>query len=106
LWDLRAGKELRRFEKDTTRVFAAAFSPDGRNCLAAAGNVLWLWDLETGEALQRTRVGGGTVALPIGSFQRQIGRRTLVACAPIQMQTIDRTAKSERQSFGSSQDSC
>ena len=58
LWDLEAGREIRRFEGHVTYVRALAFTPDGRSALAGSQSLpsneigdLVLWDLETGDAV-------------------------------------------------------
>ena len=68
IWDLKTAAKLReivvaangRFgDKDRETVIAqggvvaAALSPDGRRALFASGNSIFLWDLDTGEELNR-----------------------------------------------------
>jgi WD40 repeat protein len=58
VWDLAAGKELRRFGRNanatTSRV--VAFSPDGKLLAAVGGEgVVHLWDIPTGKELRRLR---------------------------------------------------
>jgi WD40 repeat protein len=49
LWDLGAGRELRRFVGHTDRVLCVAVSPDGRFALSGGcDGTLRLWDLERG----------------------------------------------------------
>src|SRR5207247_9691666 len=56
LWDLEAGKEVRRFEGHEGKVRAVAFSADGKQ--AASGCVLGdanlrVWDVETGKEVSK-----------------------------------------------------
>jgi WD40 repeat protein/tetratricopeptide (TPR) repeat protein len=63
LWDLKLGKELRRLEGHKSKVWAAAFSPDGSQAVTGSGRDIWerpnsaidhsvrLWDLKTGTSL-------------------------------------------------------
>ena len=54
LWDIRTGKEVRRFEERTHLITSIGVSPDGRY-LRSSGvdRTVRLWDLETGKELQR-----------------------------------------------------
>jgi WD40 repeat protein len=53
LWDVRSGKELRRFQEKGT-VDAVAFSADGRRALSGGTDrVVCLWDVETGKEIRR-----------------------------------------------------
>lgn len=53
-WDLRTGEEIRRFEGHTHTIHGLAFGPNGRTAATASWDgSLVLWDLETGEILQR-----------------------------------------------------
>ena len=52
LWDLAAGREIRRFEGHSGDVHSVAFSPNGKTALLGSGvRTLRLWDLERGEEL-------------------------------------------------------
>lgn len=54
LWDIRSGRQVRRFTGHTRLVNAVAFSPDGRRALSAAwDNSARLWDVSTGTELLR-----------------------------------------------------
>lgn len=55
LWDIETGREIRRFEEDLGWILGIAYSPDGRQAVAAydQARVLILWDLETGEEIRR-----------------------------------------------------
>lgn len=62
LWDVGAGKELRRFDL-RSRVYGVAFSPDGRMLAASSGDrQAHVWELASGQ--ERLRVEGhhGAVA--------------------------------------------
>jgi WD40 repeat protein len=48
IWDVETGEELRTFEGDTFFVTSLAWSPDG-NKLAALGNRVVVWGLNTGQ---------------------------------------------------------
>jgi serine/threonine-protein kinase len=60
LWDLREGKQVRQFLGPTTRVMSLTVSSDGRLLLAAAGNTLYLWELESGRRLA-SPAGGAAI---------------------------------------------
>ncbi len=53
LWDISGEKPkiLRRFDKHDGWVKAVSFLPGGKRALSAGGGHLWIWDLETGEAI-------------------------------------------------------
>ena len=52
LWDIGAGKEIRRFEGHASRIHDLQFSPDGRSFLSAADDKqVILWDVETGDMI-------------------------------------------------------
>lgn len=54
LWDVDAGRELRRFVGHTASVWSVAFAPDGRTALSgSADRTVRLWDVETGQELRR-----------------------------------------------------
>jgi WD40 repeat protein len=55
VWDLKAGKELRRLKDELDSIVAAvAFSPDGKQALSGgADQVLHLWDTTTWTELRR-----------------------------------------------------
>jgi len=58
LWDLGSGEEIRSFVAQPSGVFVLSFSPDGRRAISGpVGPWPWepliLWDLETGEVVQR-----------------------------------------------------
>jgi WD40 repeat protein len=53
LWNVIAGKEIRRFEGHTGDVRSLAVSADGERILSASGDMtVRLWDLRTGKELQ------------------------------------------------------
>jgi WD40 repeat protein len=52
LWDTTKGKLIRSLEGHTGLVYAVAFAPDDRIAASAgADNVVWLWDVVTGQAI-------------------------------------------------------
>jgi WD40 repeat protein len=54
LWDLRTGKEIRRFEGHTKDVRRVALSPDGKRLLSGSfDGTMRLWDVQTGKELKR-----------------------------------------------------
>ncbi len=54
LYDVRTGKELRRFEGHSSRAWTVAFSPDGRTLASTDNNgKLRFWNTATGEQLPR-----------------------------------------------------
>ncbi len=62
LWDLAAGEDIRRLEGEG-QFYVPAFGPDGRYALVSSdGNNfpgMFLWDLETGETLNRFGMSPG-----------------------------------------------
>jgi WD40 repeat protein len=60
LWDTVTGKEKRKLEKGAEGE-GVAFSPDGRLLLAAQGNVLGLWDVESGTLRLRLEGHKGSI---------------------------------------------
>src|SRR5262249_2540755 len=53
LWDLEAGRELRRLDGHKGAVQGVAFSPTGDRALSASSDrSLLLWDLSTGQVLR------------------------------------------------------
>jgi WD40 repeat protein len=64
LWDAVTGKELRRLEVDGSRVFAAAWSPDGRTLAVSEPDGQYsTWDSATGRQLRRWAGRWGDVQL-------------------------------------------
>jgi sugar lactone lactonase YvrE len=61
LWDLQAGKELRRFTGLHGQLRTVAFSPDGHKAVHAGGNEVTLWDLQTGQPSRQFRGHSGAV---------------------------------------------
>lgn len=62
LWDVAAGRELRRFIGHTDRVLALAFRPDGHMVAsAAADGTLRVWDVVTGEEVSCLNGHAGSV---------------------------------------------
>jgi eukaryotic-like serine/threonine-protein kinase len=62
LWDLEAGKEVRRFEGHTRRVWGVSFSADGRRALSCAEDAaVRLWEVDTGKELRRFEGHEGSV---------------------------------------------
>jgi WD40 repeat protein len=54
LWEVDAGKEVRRFTGHTGGVWIAAFSPDGSRILSCShDSTVRLWDVKTGNELQQ-----------------------------------------------------
>lgn len=54
LWDVDAGKELRRFKTATPMASALAYGPDGKTLALAAGdNTVTLWDAATGNLIRK-----------------------------------------------------
>lgn len=51
LWQLTTGQEVRRFLTDGSAT-SVCFSPDGRYVLTGSGNVLQLWDTQTGQMIR------------------------------------------------------
>ncbi len=65
LWELRTGRELRRFEGHAGFVDSIAFSHDGRYVLTDGLSAARLWELATGREIQHFdghRLGIATVA--------------------------------------------
>jgi WD40 repeat protein len=53
VWDVRTGQRLRSFRGHDTALFAAAFSPDGKQALTdASDRTAVLWDVQTGQGLR------------------------------------------------------
>jgi len=67
LWDLETGEEIRSFSGYPAGevVFSVAFSPDGRTGLSGSysNDSMIVWDLESGEILQRIVTGGNFTTL-------------------------------------------
>lgn len=66
LWDVETGKEIRQFEGHTSWINSVALSPNGHRALSGSGgnfidgtvveeddNSVCLWDVETGELIER-----------------------------------------------------
>jgi WD40 repeat protein len=54
LWNVEAGRDVRRFVGHTASVWAVTFSPDGKRALSGgADRTLRYWDVETGRELRR-----------------------------------------------------
>jgi RNA polymerase sigma factor (sigma-70 family) len=49
LWDLAAGKEIRRFRGKGSQVFRVVFSADGKTLAGADSRSVTLWDIATGK---------------------------------------------------------
>jgi len=77
LWDLEAGKVLRKLEGHTKEVRTVAFSPDGKQALSGGWEKeLRLWDLQTGKEIRRFE--GHTEGVRRAVFSPD-GRRALSA---------------------------
>jgi WD40 repeat protein len=64
LWDVRTGKEVRRFGDHTESVGWLAVSPDGKRVISSGGrtdNTMRLWDLLTGQLIRRYDKHSGVV---------------------------------------------
>jgi WD40 repeat protein/mono/diheme cytochrome c family protein len=54
LYDIDAGRDLRRFIGHTASVWCVAFSPDGKRALSGSADAtVRLWDVETGREIKR-----------------------------------------------------
>jgi hypothetical protein len=63
LWNVEAGREVRRFVGHTASVWAVVFSPDGRRALSGgADRTVRYWDVDTGRELQRMDGHDGLIA--------------------------------------------
>jgi len=68
LWDVRAGRELRRFQGHKQMVTAVALTPDGRYLLTGSqDHTLRLWQVETGLELANASLATGVTALAVSS---------------------------------------
>ncbi len=62
MWDAATGEPLHTLQGHTDRVYAVAFSPDGKTLLSGSGdNTLRLWDAATGKSLLTLRGHTGRV---------------------------------------------
>jgi WD40 repeat protein len=65
LWDVKAKKELRRFDGHTSQVLSVSFSPDVKQILSCGGYstnglhdaTIRVWDADTGEELRKLDLG-------------------------------------------------
>jgi WD40 repeat protein len=76
LWDLQAGRELRRFDDDSGWIDSVAFSPDGSYALTGGLCVMALWDVKTG---RRVRTFQGDYEFAGVAFTPD-GRHAVSAC--------------------------
>jgi WD40 repeat protein len=76
LWDLAAGKELRRFTGQAGDVKNLAFSSDGRVALSASFFGIKLWDVEAGAELRSLDGRNPAVFSPDGRFVLSSGGST------------------------------
>jgi WD40 repeat protein len=67
LWDVAAGREIRRFDADggphAGGLASFAFAPDGRTLATGSGNSIRLWDVATGKQI-RQLTGHGSWYIP------------------------------------------
>ncbi len=82
LWEAETGRELRRLAADAGRSCALAFPPGGRTVAWANGAAFRLWDVATGEELQRRNLGPG--AGPARAWAFSPDGRVLAAAGPNQ----------------------
>lgn len=77
VWDIRNGKEIRRFEVPRKTVRSAIFSPNGKNLLTTGDDhSVRLWNIETGKEIRRYTGHMGTVTHALYSPD---GKRLLTA---------------------------
>lgn len=74
LWDLRRGREARRFLSDD-RVHSVFFSPDGRYVLLRTRSAAEVWEAETGRLAQRLESPGGPTVFSPDSRTLLVGAR-------------------------------
>jgi WD40 repeat protein len=56
LWNLRSGREIRKFLGHVHYAWSVAFSPDGSRLLSGGNQTMHLWNVETGEEIRRMMV--------------------------------------------------
>ena len=62
VWDLEAGREVRKLTGHKGRVFGLAVSPDGRRVLTGGDTTLILWDASTGQEIRCLRGHKGLIS--------------------------------------------
>ena len=54
MWDVQTGKELKRFEGNSDRIWAITLSPDGKSLFTGSSDATArMWDVQTGKELKK-----------------------------------------------------
>lgn len=103
LWDLEAGKVIRKLEGHTSEVRGAIFSADERRVLSCGWDMtLRLWDLETGKEIKQFK--GHTGSVRSVAFSRD-GKRAISASKDKTVRVWDlETGKEVRRFEGHNED--
>jgi glucose/arabinose dehydrogenase len=73
VWDLKAQKEVQRYEGQGAPVLCVVFLPDGRRVLSAGGLIVRLWDVRSGRDLRGFEGhSGGTYCVALSPDKRHM----------------------------------
>ncbi|MGA9773121.1 MAG: caspase family protein [Blastocatellia bacterium] len=61
LWEVKTGREIRRFEGHTMTINSVAFTPEGKYILTGGDGSVRMWDIETGREVRRFNGHAGFV---------------------------------------------
>ena len=73
LWDLKTSKRIRKLDAHTRSVTCLAFSPDSKQLLSAAGKELFVWEVSSGDVVQKWQKAHDDTILTVAFHPKEAG---------------------------------